>query len=346
MSIRLRLILVALIALTAASVTAYWFHVAGQMRKGIESFVEQCRAEGWVVELSPIRMGGFPLSVKAGLDNIRLAPPGGIAWRADSVTITIPLTDPLTIAVDSPGFHRLMTPNWSGILSARSAQARIHLSTEGKITAIAFESSTLALEQPGIDPLTAASVTLGVDWLNPPDPSHEKPSLALTLALRGLDLPDMSGLPLARRMESFQVEARLMGSLPDSPPLASLAAWSTDGGTLELDRISLDWPPLALDADGTLALDPGLQPLLATTARIRGGGEFVVRLVQAGLVEPGMAEAAKIMLALLARPDTQGRPTLTLPLTLQDGILTAGQVRVLKLSPIPIPPPYSGGHAP
>lgn len=328
------------------AVTAYWFHVAGQLRKGIDAFAAQRRAEGWVVEMAPVTLDGFPRAVTAHLNALALVDPAGPAWRADGVTVTIALFDPLNVVVAGPGFHRIALPGWSAILSAGQAQARIRLDTKGRPTTIALEAEALGLEQPGVDPLTLGRLGLAVDLLRPDPPGHQTASVAATLELRDLGLPDIPGLPLERRIALVQVEARLMGTPPDGPPLAALAAWSADGGTVELDRLVLDWAPLGLEGDGTLALDPRLQPLLATTVRIRGWGELLVRLVQAGLVEPGMAEGAKIMMAILARPDSQGRPTLTLPLAVQDGILTVGQVRVLQVPPLPIPASFSGGQVP
>jgi hypothetical protein len=346
MSVRLRVIALALLGLTLAAFTAYWFHVAGELRKGIDGFTAQKRAEGWRVSMDSIRMEGFPLTVTARLEGVDLRHPAGLSWHGDAMSVAIPLLNPLNISVSLPGMHVLGGFGRSAILSAGKADLGLHLDTDRGLAGLAFIGGALALEQPGMDPLTLAEIKLVYDRLNPPDPGHEHPSAGVTLALRGLDLPDISGLPLARRLETFQVEARVMGTIAGSPPLAALSAWSNDGGTVELDRIALDWAPLALEADGTLALDPALQPLIATTARIRGFGELVVRLVQAGLVEPGMASAAQIMLGILARPDEQGRPTLTIPVTLQDGILTAGQVRVMRVPPLPIPSPQSGASSP
>ncbi|MDO8605999.1 MAG: DUF2125 domain-containing protein [Phaeospirillum sp.] len=346
MSVRLRVIAFVLLGLIAAGFTAYWFHVAGELRKGIEAFAAQRRAEGWTVEMGAIDTGGFPRAVIARLGRVGLRSPAGLSWHGEGLVITIPLLDPLNIAIDLPGLHDLGGLGWSGIVSAGAAQVRLRLRTDGEMAGLAFTATALALEQPGIDPLTLDGAAITFERLNPPDPGHEHPSAGLTLALRGLGLPDISGLPLARRIERFQVEARVMGEIAGSPPLAALAAWSADGGIVELDRIALDWPPLALEADGTLALDPKFQPLLATHAHVRGWGEFVVRLVQAGLVEQGMASAAQVMLAILARPDSQGRPTLSLPLTVQDGILSAGQVRVMQVPRLPISPLQPGGRSP
>ena len=346
MPVRSRVIALALLGLILAAFTAYWFHVAGELRKGIDGFVVQKRAEGWRVAMDSVQVSGFPLTVTAKLEGVDLRHPAGLSWHGEAVSVAIPLLNPLNISVSLPGMHILGGFGQSAILSAAKADLGLRLDRDGDLAGLVFAGGKLALEQPGVDPLTLAEITLVYDHLNPPDPGHEHPSAGVTLALRGLELPDIAGLPLARRIEIFQVEARVMGTIAGDPPLAALAAWSNDGGTVELDRIALDWAPLALEADGTLALDPNLQPLIATSARLRGFGELVVRLVQAGLVEPGMASAAQIMLGILARPDAQGRPTLTIPVTLQDGILTAGQVRVMRVPPLPLPSPPSGASSP
>ena len=346
MSVRLRVIALALLGLILAVLTAYWFHVAGELRKGIDDFATRKRAEGWRVTLDSVVLEGFPFTVTARLEGVDLRHPAGLSWHGEAVSVSIPLLNPLNIRVALPGMHILGGFGRSAILSAGKADLDLHLDRDGDLAGLVFSGGALALEQPGLDPLTLSEIKLVYDRFTPPDPGHEHPSAGLTLSLRGLDLPDMSGLPLARRIESFQVEARVMGTIAGGPPLAALAAWSHDGGTVELDRIALDWAPLSLEADGTLALDPALQPLIATSAHVRGFGEVVVRLVQAGLVEPGMASAAQLMLGILARPDPLGRPTLTIPVTLQDGILTAGQIRVMRVPPLPLPSPPSGASSP
>lgn len=325
-----------------AGITAYWFHVAGQLRKGIDAFAEQRRAQGWTVDLPPPGLEGFPRAVTARLPRVGLSSPAGLSWRGEDVTITIPLSDPLAPIVSLAGMHRLQLGPWSGVVSAGLADAHLRLDANGRPRRLDLAATTLVLEQPGLAPLTLNAASLGVERPPPRVPDHQNPSLTLALGLRGLVLPDMPGLLLGRRIEVFQMEGRLMGTLPDGPLPAALAVWSANGGTFELERLALDWAPLSIEADGTFALDPRMQPLLATTSRVRGWAEMVARLVQAGLVEPGMASAAELMMSILARPDAQGRSTLTIPVSVQDGILTAGQIRLLRVPPLSLPSLLSG----
>lgn len=347
MAVRCRILIAAslLVAALAASVYAlYWFHVAGELRKGIDAFAQQRRTEGWIVELDDVRVDGFPGAVTARLGPLRLKNPAGLAWRTDGLAIRLHPLHPLDVTLDLAGQHLLSAPQLLGgdaraIVTAASAEVALRLTLDGEVGSVALSAAGLALETAGRDPLTAETLSFTLDRLNPTIVSHDQPSAAFTFAVAGLMLPELGG-PLERRVRAVQIEGRVMGTPPvGGPVLAALAAWSRDGGTVELDRIAVDWPPLAIDGDGTVALDPALQPLVATTAHVRGWGEFMVRMVQAGMIEPGMAAAAQTVLTILARPDGQGRSTLTLPVTLQDGQVSGGQIRLMRLPPLPIAPP-------
>lgn len=346
MSIRLRLAGLAAVALVlagAGAYTAYWFHVAGQLRKGVEDFAAARRADGWRLDFAPPAVFGFPGRVGLDLGSFALATPSGIEWRSDRLRLIVPGLDPLGPSLELGSTHHLaLGDGWRGIVTAATANVRLRVDGDGDLHAFAFEAGRPVLEQPGAGPLAAERLAISYEWLNPPDPGHEKPSARFTLEGRAVDMPLPAELPLHRRLESVQVEGRIMGTIPETAPLPALAAWSNAGGNVELDKVAVEWGALSLEGDGTFAFDPNLQPLIATTARIRGWSEIIKRLAEARLMEPGMASAAEMLLAILARPDPQGRPTLTLALTLQDGVLYAGQVKLLTLPPLPLTPPGSG----
>jgi len=112
----------------------------------------------------------------------------------------------------------------------------------------------------------------------------------------------------------------------------SLARWRDRGGTVEVSRLALSWGPLALEGDGTLALDSAMRPLAAFSARLAGGPETVERLAAAGLIAPMDALGAKIALAAMTIvPAEGGAPYAQVPVTLQDGYLYLGPARLLAL---------------
>jgi hypothetical protein len=332
MTARVRIILLVAALLAVAAHGAYWFHVAGMLRKEIDAAAQDRRHDGWQIAWGDTHLSGYPRLVRLVLDDLALAGPDGLGWRAERVAVEIDLLEPLSPRLDLAGLHQLALGPWRGLLGAQSALATIRLDAgRAQPAGVTIKAGGLSLEQAGMDPFALDGLDLAIDDLHAADTSHQTASMALALQLRGLLLPEISGLPLDRRIARFALKARLMGSLPAGAPAAALAAWSAEGGTLELDGIDLDWPPVTLDGDGTIALDAALQPLIATAIHAQGAQDFLDRLVLAGRIEPAMASAAKIMLAILARPDAKGRPTLNLPLTLQDGVLWAGQIRVMTV---------------
>ncbi len=104
------------------------------------------------------------------------------------------------------------------------------------------------------------------------------------------------------------------------------------GGVLQIQRFVANWGPLAVTAEGTLALDGQMQPLFAGTATVRGYSEAIDALVQARMMAPNQATGAKIALAAMAKPaDDGGPPAAKLPITIQDGFLFVGPLKLAQM---------------
>jgi hypothetical protein len=110
-----------------------------------------------------------------------------------------------------------------------------------------------------------------------------------------------------------------------------MARWRDSGGKIDVTRFVLTWAPLDADGDATLALDQANRPLGAGTLRVRGHNEAIDALVQARLIRPQEAFAAKLMLSPLARPAPDGRPQIQTPVTAQDGRLSINNIPLLPL---------------
>ena len=124
--------------------------------------------------------------------------------------------------------------------------------------------------------------------------------------------------------------AALEAGAPQIHPEA-LAAWSQGGGTVEVDSAALDWGPLKLAMNGTLALDRDLQPTAAMTAEVRGAAQTLSALQDQ--LKPNELNIARTVVAMLARPDGDGEPVIKAPLTIQHRGLFVGP---LKLAPVPV----------
>ncbi|MEW5726967.1 MAG: DUF2125 domain-containing protein, partial [Pseudomonadota bacterium] len=108
MSLRRAVLVLAAVAVAAAGAyTAYWFHVAGELRKEIEAWAGQRRERGWHAEWAGLAVAGFPLRVEVRIDAPRLASPSGLEWSTGAATASASPADLTLVTVRAPGPHKL-----------------------------------------------------------------------------------------------------------------------------------------------------------------------------------------------------------------------------------------------
>ncbi len=357
MAIRRPLIAFAsLVALGVAAHGAFWWIVAGELGDGISAWVEQRRGEGWVISHAPPAIGGYPMRVRATIADPDIAGPGDPArwrWRGTSVAIMLQPWKPREIWFSFAGRHRLRIHRGARQENfesrAGSADGRAQLASDGRLDSIQLDLGAVEVEladQPKRLRLGRLRLTLqvprgagpvpgesGAAATKPDDVEPEGP--VVSLSADQVMLPDGVRYPLGRGVGKIAIEAKLLGDPVVGPNLAdTLASWRDAGGTLEIRRLEIVWGAFELSGEGSLALDRALQPIAAMTARISGYRETVDALVETGYVKGRDAMVAKLMLAIVARATPGGNSKLTVPVTVQNGILSAGPARLLVVPTI------------
>lgn len=331
---RLIAVFAAALAVAGIGYSAYWFHAAATLRKGLEQWADERRAQGWQVAWQDIEAGGFPLHLNLRLAEPQLADDSGHSWRTDQLTAYATPFDWTRLRVTAPGNHHLTWPGGAVDIQAKGAQADINLDRTG-----ALEDATLLLTQvqavgPAAVPVSAAGLVLTWDPLPVTNPGHDTATIRFSGTAHDLLLPPLPGVPLDRAVGLAEITGRVLGAVPDGPLAPAITRWAADGGSVELDHVSLEWAPVALEAQGTLALDPAGQPLVSLSTRMRGFGPLMDRLADSGAVAADAANAAKMVLLLMARPDAKGRPSVPVPVSLQEGSLYLGPARVAQMPPL------------
>lgn len=319
--------------------TAYWFHVAASLRKGLDDWAAHHRAQGWQVEWQSLETGGFPLHLRLEMTAPVLANPGGADWRTERLVAHAEPFDWTHLRVDAAGRHRLSWRDGEALVQADTARVDVNLSRDGTLEDATLLAAALTVTGQGAgllgaEPLSAGGLALTWDPLPVARPDHTTATARFSVTAHDVVLPPLPGLPLDRALGLIEITGRVLGALADAPLSESIGRWSADGGTVELDHVSLEWLPMALEAQGTLALDPAGQPLASLSTRMRGFGPLMDRLAEAGTIPADTANAAKMMLLLIARPDTKGRPSVPVPVSLQDGNLYLGPARVAWIGTI------------
>jgi hypothetical protein len=327
----------AALAVLAIAYTAYWFALARIVARDIDNWATLQRAQGYAVSYSQTPLGGFPFSVTVRFLNPDIvAPSGRWRWQGAETRLRILPWAPFDLQLSAPGRHRL---------SLGGPSARQFWITGDRLTLSLHLSDGIAADRFGFT-LAHALIDDGLGGLAtverlaaearlppgpPADPDHS--SLDLLANVTKLKLPEDPAMPLGREILAAHLEAQVMGPVPEGAPRQALLAWSRAGGDLELRRLEGVYGSIWFNGDGTLALDDALQPQFAGSFSVTGFGSALDRLAAAGVLAPGSAQMAKLMLAAMATNDG-GLTRVKLPLTVQDGALSMGPVRLATLRPL------------
>jgi hypothetical protein len=274
--------------------TGYWFFVAAKLQAGIEAWVAEQRAGGNAVRVTEGSIGGFPLTFRRDF--------GAVEMLLQGAT-------PLQIV-------------------AGSATAEIKPWNLNTVIITARDVSVSGA--PGV--YKAATLDGSVDIPKAPPADYHQPFLGFDLTSTNVTLPEGQRAVTGAAIETVAAQGAVMGPVPMAPDLATaLAGWADAGGVLELKAFSFAQRPLDAAGEGTLALDEALQPLGALTVRAHGVAETVDLLEQESLIDARSAKTAKIMVQGLAKPDDTGRPRVDLSLSLQQGYLWLGPIKLARL---------------
>lgn len=118
-----------------------------------------------------------------------------------------------------------------------------------------------------------------------------------------------------------EIRGKIMGTVLPTLPDSALAAWNSAGGTMEIERFMLDWPPVKLEGDGTLALDQNLQPIAALSAKMQGLTRLADTLQQTGDLTASAADSL--------RSTAHGQSVVATPVTLQNGKVWVGPIAII-----------------
>ena len=323
-----------------AAYCVYWFVLTRIVATDIANWRDQQRALGYTVTIAEQpAIDGFPFSLRAHLGPPDIAAPGGLwHWQGPDTELRLAPWAPLDLVFIAPGHHHLslagLAPRDIAIDAGKLA-FELDLDQRGQASDfnLSLTAATLADSIAGTTTIASAAMGGHLPW--PASPGPEVSSLDLTTDATGLDLPAGVRAALGRRIDKVHLVTQLMGAVPVAPPLEALAGWRDGGGVIQLRQGEIDWGPISAAGDGTIALDEKLQPLAAGTMRVAGLPETLDMLAAAGTVPQGQATLAKLMFgAVAATPAGGGRPQVALPLTIQNGYVYIGPIKLAPLQPI------------
>ncbi|SMH59946.1 DUF2125 domain-containing protein [Azospirillum agricola] len=325
------LILALLVALPLAGYALWWWQAARMVEQGLLAWVAEQRANGALVEHGGLAVDGFPFTLRATLEQPHLATRGA-EWRGGRLVAEAAPWNVTQVALSLPGEQRLTLVQAGQPpldLTARGGgTGHAVWSLAGTVERLRLSFTDLTAQAAGL-PMPIASLDVSAAQPGEPPAAHTATGLTVGIIANGLTLPETTPPALGREVKRAELSARVLGR-PPRPEPAGLSAWSRDGGTVELDRLALNWGPLAVTMNGTLALDGDLQPQAALTAEIQGA-PAVLDAVKP-MMRPNEAAMARTVLAMLSRPTGPGGASvLTAPVTVQNSALFLGPLKVASV---------------
>jgi len=314
------------LVLLAATYAFSWHILANRWRSGIDAWVKAQADAGWTITTGTVAVSGFPGAIRFALPEPSARNAAGDSWQGPPLTLRLAPWNPLRPAFEDPGTHRITLAGQPAIeVSAGQLSGTVRVD-KGKPVALDLAAQSVA----GLG-LTAAGLTGEVSR---PQGETDAPVPTLLAAVIGIDrltLPEGLRQPLDRTIAGAHLALRLRGPWPRGPHAAALAAWRDGGGTIELDSFDIDWPPLAVAGQATVALDAALQPELAGTVTVRGAGAAIDQAAKVGMMDKGGARVAKLALKLASKPSDDGTEAAEFAVGVQNRVLSVGPVPLLQV---------------
>ena len=318
---------------------AVWFLTAMNLRSGIEDWAKARQSEGYLAQYDDqkARISGFPFNVKAQLSDVAFAPPvekngkRPWVWSAQKIAFKIvPLPWSIGELHVDLSHHQKFSINAARFEGkAKKFELLLDWTSKGLPDDFSVEINNLDLENKN------NSYRFFIDHLMALTNRQNDGAYGFDVNGEGLNLPvGISGL--GRKVDDIILRGQLSDGFGQTGlSKDTLMGWRDNGGTMEVERLQLKYDPLMIQGNGTLALDGDMQLVGAFSARIQGFFETVEQLHRGGVVRGPDATMAKVVLGMLAKhPDTGGPPSISLPLTIQDGTFFAGPVRLLEMPKI------------
>jgi len=309
-----------------------WYAMSAWAKSEITGWVEAQRSLGAVVDYASMETAGFPTRITLTLTAPRYEGPAfgtTVKWKSGTLTVNARPWTPWKLHLNAPDNHDVLLANdtlrFTG--AAERFEADVVL---GPVWPKSLNLRVQGLTMNGSAPLSIERLHLQAVH----DPNTQAGGTGLSLDITGdnLVLPGILPMPLGDDVQNLDVAARVTGPVIPGALRERLSEWRDGGGAIEFERLKFRSGPLAVAAGGTATLDKNFQPQGAFTAKIEGLFQVMEILRARGTMRAGDAVKATMALsALSTRPKNGETPSINLSVTVQDGELSLGPLRVMKM---------------
>jgi hypothetical protein len=326
--------LLAVLVVALAGLTAAWWRATDAMLSRYQAFAAAAAAQGMSVTQSAVARGGWPYAVELRVRNFAVRAvakdaPGVASWQGERLLVRIAAWQPALVRIEPEGRQVVRIGGGPDVaFTGERIQATTPVRAPG--STVALVARNLAFSG------RLAGMTIGL--LDGQAVDGAPAGLDVSLAAEAIRLPPGARTPLGDRIASASLSGTIRGTLKldDATNLAdSAAAWRDHEGQIRVQRFAVGWGPLGATGSATLSLDAALQPAAEGTVRLVGYDSALAALAHGGAITASAEQAGRAVLGLLAGTPAGGGPqSVSVPLTLSDGVVRLGLLPVGRVSKV------------
>ena len=317
-----------------ASAAIWWMFIASFGDRQIQDFVARSEKDGATITIASQERSGFPLAVNWQLRGIKIAypsPEGGLTGEVPDLVVTADVWRPqhLTYSARQPqkwqwqptsvdGMREYSIQSVDGVLMPQETQPGWLLTAE-------LADAQWRVNGAGATDGSAESLSAKV--LLPLD----QQTADYTLRVRRMNLgkPQVFGQFVENAFAAGDI-----APLPKSLTPAGLILWQQEGGGLIIRRSEIAFGALQAMASGELQLDPAMRPAGKFKLQVINPQSILAIASREGWVKPDQIAYAQMGVGLFSRQNAQGETELNTDLSMREGGLWVGPVRLLNLKPV------------
>lgn len=299
--------------------------------KGLNTWIETRRAEGWAADVAALNVAGFPNRFDTTLTEVRMADPEtGIAWSAPFVQFLSLAYKPHEVIAVLPETHVFSTPLQTMTITHDQARGSVFLEPS---TSLPLNRSVIEIDALDVASTLGWDVTMEKGVFAAEKAAATEHGYRIGAQLDGL-VPSVGtrslldpGNVLPDRIETMRLDATLGFTGPWDRYAIEIARPQITA--IDLDDLSARWGDVTFRAAGELIVDDAGLPTGRITVKAVEWRRLLDMAIGTGLLaetfRPALERALGLMAALEGPPNT-----LDAPLTFEKGFVSFG--------PIPIGP--------
>ena len=310
-----------------------WYLGAKGQERALATWLTERQADGWTAETRALGVSGFPMRFETSAEGITLADPEyGWSLEMPSLQFSQAAYQPNDITVVFPERAEITTPSDQITVTAGKAEGGVHFAAN---TALALKSSAFVLED--------LALTGARGWT-----SAMERAVFKTTPAEGTDFGhDVAFNAVEMRLaEGLRQKLDPKGKLPKTFETLSLDAtfdfdrpWDRDAvegvkprfTAIDLDGLKAAWGPMALEALGSVTVDPSGVPTGTVSIRAKDWKNMLSLAVESGALAAEMRGTVEGGLSLISAL-SGNKETLDVKLRFEDGLTLLGPI---PLGPAP-----------